>query len=255
MNSLILPLFVFIYGLLIGSFLNVCIYRIPLGKTVVKGRSYCPACTALIPWYCNIPVFSYLFLKGKCLYCKSKISPIYPVVELLNALSYLLVLYIYGFTLSGFFIMALFSILIIISFIDISLQIIPDGLVLLIGILGAGNAIYQILAFDAHWYNFVIGFFAASLLLLLLGLVYENGMGGGDIKLMAAAGLFIGWKLILLSLFVGALYGGVAALILILSKKGSLKSAVPFGPFLSLGIATCTLFGEQLLSLYLGLFM
>lgn len=253
--SVFILILIFIFGLLIGSFLNVCIYRIPLQKTIVKGRSYCPSCNALIPWYCNIPLFSYLFLRGRCKDCGEKISIIYPAVELLNAVLYLLVWQVYGLTLTAVFIAALFSILVVISFIDLDYQIIPDGLVVAILILGAANALYEIFALGAPWYTYVIGFFAASVPLLILGLIYTDGMGGGDIKLMAAAGLFMGWKLILLSLFIGALYGGLVSIFVILVKKGSMKTALPFGPMLSLGMVTCVLAGNQLLSWYLSLFL
>lgn len=255
MCATIIPVIVFILGILIGSFLNVCIYRIPFEKGVIKGRSYCTSCNALIPWYCNIPLLSYLFLKGKCKDCGEKISLVYPAVELFNALLYLVVWYIYSLTFQTLFIAILFSILIIISFIDLRHQIIPDGLVVLIFILGILNAVYMMLIHGEPWYTFVIGFFAASVPLLILGLIYPDGMGGGDIKLMAAAGLFAGWKLILLSLFVGALYGGIVSLFVIISKKGSMKTAIPFGPSLSLGIITCILFGERIISWYLTLFV
>lgn len=255
MLTTVISVIIFIYGLLIGSFLNVCIYRIPLDKTVVKGRSYCTSCDSLIPWYCNIPLLSYLLLKGRCKDCGEKISPVYPAVELLNALLYLTVWLIYGLSIQALFLAILFSILIIIAFIDLEHQIIPDGLVLILFILGVIHGIYQVLSFGVPWYTFVIGFFAASVPLLILGLIYPEGMGGGDIKLMAAAGLFIGWKLILLSLFIGALYGGIASIYVIKVRKGSMKTAIPFGPMLSLGIITCVLSGEKILSWYLSLFI
>ncbi len=250
-----IPVIIFIIGLVIGSFLNVCIYRIPLEKTIVKGRSYCTSCDSLIPWYCNIPLFSFLFLKGRCKDCGEKISLVYPAVELLNASLYLLVFKAFGLTITALFLAVLFSVLIVISFIDLKYQIIPDGLVLTILILGAANGLYQILAADVHWYIFLIGFFAASVPLLILGLIFPDGMGGGDIKLMAAAGLFIGWKLILLSLFLGALYGLFVSVFILLAKKGSLKSAVPFGPLLSLGMVTSALFGNEIIARYFSLFL
>ncbi|HHU16666.1 MAG TPA: prepilin peptidase [Clostridiales bacterium] len=255
MSSANIPVAVFILGLLTGSFLNVCIYRIPLGKNFVKGRSHCTSCNALIPWYCNIPLLSYIFLKGKCKYCEKKISFVYPTVELLNALLYLAALYVYGLTLQALFIAILFSVLIIIAFIDFKHLIIPDGLVVFILILSIVNAVYMVIAHGEPWYTFVIGFFAASVPLFVLGLIYPDGMGGGDIKLMAAVGLFMGWKLILLSLFIGAIYGGIVSLFIIIGKKGSMKTAIPFGPMLSLGIVTCTLFGEKIISWYLSLFI
>jgi leader peptidase (prepilin peptidase)/N-methyltransferase len=199
-------------------------------------------------------LFSYLFLRGRCKDCGEKISLIYPAVELLNAVLYLLVWQAYGLTVTSLFIAVLFSILIVFSFIDLKHQIIPDGLVLIILILGIANGFYQTLTSGTPWYNWMIGFFAASVPLLILGLIYTDGMGGGDIKLMAAAGLFMGWKLILLSLFIGALYGGLVSIFIILAKKGSMKSAVPFGPMLSLGMITCILAGNQLIDWYLSLF-
>ncbi|MGI6748524.1 MAG: prepilin peptidase [Anaerovoracaceae bacterium] len=255
MTSAIIPTTVFILGLLTGSFLNVCICRIPLGKNFVKGRSYCPSCDALIPWYCNIPLLSYIFLKGKCKHCGNKISLIYPVVELLNALLYLAALYLYGLTLQTLFVAILFSVLIIIAFIDLKHLIIPDGLVVFIIILSIINAVYMVIAQGEPWHTFVIGFFAASVPLFILGLVYPDGMGGGDIKLMAAAGLFMGWKLILLSLFIGAIYGGIVSIFIVIGKKESMKTAIPFGPMLSLGIVTCILLGEKIISWYLSLFI
>jgi leader peptidase (prepilin peptidase)/N-methyltransferase len=249
-----IPVIVFILGLLIGSFLNVCIYRIPLQKTVVRGRSYCTACNSLIPWYCNIPLLSYLFLKGRCKNCGESISVIYPVVELLNAVLYLLIWKTFGLGITALLLAVLFSVLIVISFIDLKHQIIPDGLVLVILIFGIVNGLYQTLAEGAPWYTWVIGFFAASVPLLTLGLIYSDGMGGGDIKLMAAAGLFLGWKLILLSLFLGALYGLFVSVYIILVKKGSRKSIMPFGPMLSLGMITAALAGNQIIAWYFSLF-
>lgn len=251
--TIAIPVLIFIFGLLVGSFLNVCIYRIPLNKTIVKGRSYCTSCNSLIPWFCNIPLFSYLFLRGRCRSCKEAISPIYPAVELLNAVLYLLIYSVFGLSVLFLFFAALFSILVIISFIDLKHQIIPDGLLAAMLIVGIGHGIYQTVSFGTPWYLWVIGFFAASLPLFILGLIFPEGMGGGDIKLMAAAGLFIGWKLILLSLFLGALYGGIVSIFVILVKKGTRKTALPFGPMLSLGIITSVLYGSQLLSLYLSI--
>lgn len=255
MYPAIVSFFVFIYGLLIGSFLNVCIYRIPLKITIVKGRSHCPHCGALIPWYLNIPLFSFLFLKGRCRSCKAPISLRYPAVEFLSGILFLLVWFTYGLNWESLFVIILFSILVIISFIDIDLQIIPDRFIVILFALAAIHAIYQCLFFSVRWYSWIIGFFAASAFLLILGLIIPDSIGGGDIKLMAAAGLFIGPKLILLALFISALYALIPALFLMIQKKGSLKTALPFGPFLSLGIITSVLFGEKLLMWYLSLFI
>jgi len=247
----IISVFVFLYGLIIGSFLNVCIYRIPIGKTIVKGRSYCPNCNALIPWYLNIPLLSFLLLKGRCKFCNARISKRYLLVESLTGILYLAVWFTFGFTYESIFIAVLLSILIIISFIDYDTQTIPDGLVLLILALGIIHGGYQSICLGTPWYIWAIGFFAASLPLFILSLIIANSMGGGDIKLMAAAGLFIGWKLILLSLFIGSIYGAIYSAFILIGRKGNMKTAIPFGPYLSMGITTAVLFGEKLISWYL----
>jgi leader peptidase (prepilin peptidase) / N-methyltransferase len=254
MQDTVVAILIFVYGLLAGSFLNVCIYRIPLERTVVQGRSHCPACGALIPWYLNIPVLSYIFLRGRCKECDAPISPIYPAVEMLNAILWVACYSIYGPTVFAVLLGALCSVFIVLAFIDFKFQIIPDRLIVIIFLLGAVNGVYQTVALGAPWQLWVVGFFAASLPLLLMGLVYEDGIGGGDIKLMAAAGLFAGWKLILLALFLGALYGLFYALGLYLAGKAVRRTPIPFGPFLCLGIVTSILTGDAMISWYLSLF-
>jgi leader peptidase (prepilin peptidase)/N-methyltransferase len=246
--------FIFIFGLLIGSFLNVCIYRIPRKQTVVRGRSYCPHCNALIPWYCNIPLLSFIFLGGKCKSCKQPISWRYPAIELLTGVLFVLTIKQFGITIEGLLALALIGTLVIISLIDWDTQIIPNGFVVAILLLGAMHALYQIFVLSSPWYIWPIGFFAASGILFLLGLLISDSIGGGDIKLMAASGLFLGPIPILLALFLGAVYAGFFAVYVLIAKKGTLKTAVPFGPFLSLGIFTALLYGEIILSWYLGLF-
>lgn len=242
---------IILLGLIIGSFLNVCIYRIPLSRTVVKGRSYCPSCGNLISWYWNIPVLSYLILKGRCKYCGEQISPVYPLVEILNALLTYAAFLLYGFSIMTIFAAVFFSALLVISFIDLKHQIIPDGLVVFLLLLGATHAGYQIFFLNEPWFTFAIGIAAASLPLFLLGLVFPDGLGGGDVKLMAAAGLFLGWKLILLALFLG----NFAALFYVLARfllgKFNRRTPIPFGPFLSLGMIGAMLFGDQLIDVYL----
>lgn len=251
----IIGIIIFVLGLLIGSFLNVCIYRIPIGKTIVKGRSYCPNCNALIPWYLNIPLISFICLKGRCKNCSEPISFRYPAVELLTGLVFLLAWFTYGYSLETVFAISLFTILIVISFIDFDHQIIPDSLVIILFIIGVFHLIYHCAVLNENCLEFIIGFFAVSGLLFILGLLIPNSIGGGDIKLMAAAGLFIGAKLILLSLFIAALYASVIAIFIIVFKKGSLKTAIPFGPFLSLGIMTSAIYGESLITWYLSHFI
>lgn len=245
--------FIFLVGLTAGSFLNVCIYRIPLEKTIVKGRSYCPSCGKLIPWYLNIPVLSFIVLRGRCRYCMEQISPVYPAVELLNASLTLISFIIYGFSLTALFLSALCSLLIVISFIDLRHQIIPDGLAAAVAVLGALHAVYRIVLMCEPWQLYLFGIFAASLPLLVLGLIYSDGIGGGDVKFMAAAGLFSGWKLILLSLFLGSLVALFYVIVLLFQKKALRGTRIPFAPFLSAGIILSLLFGNRLIELYLRL--
>ncbi|MCM1565442.1 MAG: prepilin peptidase [Dehalobacter sp.] len=244
-GNIIISFIVLLYGLVIGSFLNVCIYRIPIGKSVVSGRSYCPHCDTLIPWYLNIPVFSYFFLQGRCKNCRGPISPVYPAVELLNGVLYLIVWFTNGLSLESVFLAMLLSVLIVVSFIDWQKRVIPNKLVVFLLGLSVLHGVYQSVYFGAAWYTWAIGFFAASVPLFLLSLFFPDGLGGGDIKLMAAAGLFMGPS-VLLALFLGSLYAGLTALLLITVKKRSPKSEIPFGPFLSLGIFTAMIFGEQI---------
>lgn len=247
-------LVIFVLGLLIGSFLNVCIYRIPLEKTIVKGRSYCPECNALIPWYLNIPIISYVALKGRCRDCNAPISPVYPIVELANGLLFLAAYGAFGLSITGLLAAAVFSALLVLSVIDYRIQIIPDGLVIFLAVVGLANALFQILYWGAPWHLYVIGIFAASVPLLVMGLLYQDGVGGGDIKLMAAIGLFVGWKLALLSLFLGAVYGLLyTVVLLLLRQKVGRKTAIPFGPFLALGILTSILAGDRMIDWYLNL--
>ena len=248
MSAVIITTFIFIYGLLVGSFLNVCIYRIPLNKTVVHGRSFCPNCHSLIPWYLNIPLFSYLFLKGRCKSCQMPISPIYPAVELLNAVLWLMAYHVYGFSAQGITIAILFSVMIIIASIDFKYQIIPDSLVTIIVFIGVFCDVFVTVVYGQPWYMGVLGLFAASIPLYLLSLIFKNGIGADEIKLLAAAGLIAGWQLILLALFLGAIYTGIFALFMIRAKKVSLKTALPFGSFLTAGIVTALLVGQNLIA-------
>ncbi len=244
---LVLTAFVFALGLIIGSFLNVCIYRIPEDISIAKGFSFCPNCKNRIQPYDLIPVVSYLFLKGSCRYCKKHISAKYPLIEFFTGLMFILVFYQFGLTPYAALVALLVSVLIVITFIDLKHQIIPNGLVLIILISGIPAAFLSGLSPWEH----VIGFFAVSVLLLLVAFLSKGGMGGGDIKLMAAAGLFLGWKLILLSLMIASIIGSIISIGLLVLKKADRKSMVPFGPFLSIGIVISALYGNAIIMWYL----
>jgi len=241
---------VFILGLLIGSFLNVCIYRIPIGKTIVRGRSYCPSCGSLIPWYLNIPVFSWLALRGRCRRCKSRISLVYPAVELLNAVCYILILRVYGLSLGAVFFACLFSIFIIIALIDLRYQIIPASLLISVLILGIAYALLQTIYSSHPWYFGLIGLAAGYASMQAAAIVFRYNIIDGDIHLMAAAGLFAGWKLILLALLAASLSAGVCAAIRLAFKKTEPDTKIPFTPFLVFGIAVSLLFGSDIAALF-----
>lgn len=252
---------IFVLGLIIGSFLNVCIFRLPKQVSIAASRSACPACgTPLKPWDL-IPMLSYVFLGGKCRYCKAKISVQYPLVETLTGALYLLLYLRFGLVWPLPVYLALVSLLIVISAIDISHMEIPDGLIVAGLIVGGVQLIASI--FTPHfgaWHSYVIGFFAGGLPLLLIALVCtyalkKDAMGGGDIKLMAFCGLIISWKLVITAYLISVVAGAVFGLVLMALNKRKSSDAIPFGPFLSLGVILSVFFGDALIGWYLGLLL
>lgn len=244
--EILVMLFFAILGLLIGSFLNVCIYRIPREEEIVYTPSHCMHCNTRIKWYDLIPVFSFLVLKGRCRSCGKTLSLQYPLIELVNGLVYGGIFWLYGMQIETLLFSALFSILLVISLIDLRHYIIPNGLVVAIIALGL---IHLILNYE-RWLDYVIGFFAVSVVLLLMAIITRGSMGGGDIKLMAAAGLLLGWELILLALMIGSIIGSVVGLTLMAMKIITRKQMIPFGPFLSAGIFIAALFGHDIFIWY-----
>lgn len=241
-----------IFGLLIGSFLNVCIYRIPGGQSIVFPPSRCFNCGERLKWYHMVPVLSYLFLGGKCSYCKEKIPPVYAVVELTTAVLFTAILYKFGIGLYFFKYIILTAILIIVTFIDMETQIIPDSLI----ITGLVTGIVFALIDKSYPFEFyILGLFAGGGILLAIVLLSRGGMGGGDVKLAAVTGIFLGWQNVLIALFLSFVSGGITGSALLLAGKKGRKDAVPFGPFLSLGAIAAVLFGRTLASLYMNLFI
>lgn len=235
---------IFLFGLVFGSFANVCIFRLPKGKSIVKPSSYCPSCGKSILWYDNIPLISYIILKGKCRFCKTPISPRYFIVEFITGLLFFLIYKKFGIS-PPFFIFLIFALsLIIIGFIDIDTYLIPDVIVLPLIPLGLIFStifpqIHNMERFKSFLYSFT-GILVGGGILLLLGIVgkimfKKEAMGGGDVKLLAMIGSFLGWKNVLLSLFFASLVGTLISLILILFKKRSIEDYVPFGPYLGIG--------------------
>jgi len=245
-------LFSLLFGLTLGSFLNVCIHRIPLKKSIVHPPSSCPKCGQKIRFYDNIPVISYLFLLGRCRNCKTPISPRYPVVEIITGLLSAALFLKYGLDYRYFIFLAFSAALVIISFIDLQHKIIPD-IISLPGII-IGLA-FSMIFHHISWLESVIGVLAGGGSLFLVAVVFEKltgreGMGGGDVKLLAMIGAWMGWKalplIILISSLTGTIIGGGS---LLLASRG-LQTKIPFGPFLVLGTLIYLFFGNELLSWY-----
>jgi leader peptidase (prepilin peptidase)/N-methyltransferase len=244
-------------GLILGSFLNVCIWRVPRGQSVVMPSSRCPSCGTPLRALDNIPVLSYLFLGGRCRYCKAGISPRYPLVEVLNAALYVMVLQRFGVGWHLPFYLAFVSCLVVITFIDLDFQIIPDRITLTgipVGLL-AGSLILPdpFLRMAPLGYKAsVVGALGGFGLFYAVALLSRGGMGGGDIKMMAMIGALMGWKAVLLTTFLGSLAGSVVGVSLIVFKGKGRKTKIPFGPFLALGALLTLFWGQEILRLYLN---
>lgn len=255
--SLYYYLVAFVFGAVVGSFLNVCIYRIPRGLSIVRPGSRCPYCETPIRAWDNIPIVSYILLKGRCRHCRAKISPRYPIVEALNGILYVMVLWRWGPGLPAFLFMAISSAAIVITFIDLDFQIIPDVITIpgtLIGLLAGSMILPDVFGpwSPLGFKNSLIGALTGFGLFYIIAVLSRGGMGGGDIKMMAMVGATTGWKGVLATTFVGSLLGALVGLSLMALKGYGRKAKIPFGPFLALGWLISIFFGERLLRLYLG---
>lgn len=245
--TVFLYIIVFLYGITIGSFLNVLIYRLPKKENIVTTRSHCMSCGNQLKWYDLVPLFSYLVLRGKCRKCKAKISVQYPLIEGLNGMLYILVFAVYGIGVETLLYCLLSSALLALSVIDLRTYEIPVGFQYFILVLG----IVRVATDYKNWLLYVIGFFAVSVFLYLIVLISKGAaMGGGDVKLMAVCGLLIGWKLILLSLAVGCILGSVIHLLRM--KFSGQDHVLAMGPYLSLGVMISILWGNRFLTWYLS---
>ncbi|NLC77001.1 MAG: prepilin peptidase [Clostridia bacterium] len=241
---------IFLFGLLIGSFLNVCIVRIPNQETIIYGSSRCPHCYTRLRTPDLIPVLSFLFLKGRCRYCHAPVSWRYPLVEFLTGLLYYLTYEVTGFQPLLVKYLILFSLLVIIAFIDIDRQIIPNQLVLTVLVWAIG---WQIFWPELSWRESLLGSLLGGGILLAVALISQGGMGGGDIKLMFAAGLVLGSAATLLALFLAFVSGALGGGILLATGRKQRKEPIPFGPFLAFGIWVALLWGDSLIEFYLNL--
>ncbi len=243
--AILLYIIVFLYGIVIGSFLNVCIYRLPQKENIVKIRSHCMSCGYQLKWYDLVPLFSYLFLGGKCRQCKQKISLQYPAVELLNGVLYCMVFAEYGFSIESLLYALLVSALITLSVIDFRTYEIPVGINLFILALG----LIRVITDDSNWLSYAVGFLLVSgFLYIVYWITRGRGIGGGDIKLMAVCGLLLGWKLILLSFVLGCIIGSVIHLIRM--KVSGQGHVLAFGPYLSMGVMLSVFAGNQMIAWY-----
>jgi len=255
MIPLIEAIIAFLFGICIGSFLNACIYRLPRGKSLVNPRrSFCPDCGSPIKAYDNIPLLSYLLLSGKCRDCHTSISLRYPTVELASGLFAACCVLKFGIGIESLIYYAFISALITITYIDIDFQIIPD-IISLPGIplfFLASFLVPQVTPLDA-FLGLLLG--GGTLYLIAWGyhlLAKKEGMGGGDIKLLAMIGSLIGWKGVLFTIFFSSAVGTLSGVILMMQQKKGMKLAIPYGPFLSLGAIAYIFFGAAIIGWYLN---
>lgn len=247
--------FTFLFGAAIGSFLNVCIYRIPIHESIVFPASHCRVCSTPLAWYENLPLLSYLLQRGRCRSCGAQFSSRYFLVELFTALLAVALVFRFGLTVTtlGYFVFS--AALIVITFIDLDLQLIPDVISLPGVVVGV---LFSLVSPALTLWSSLIGVAAGAGVLLAVALGYRaltgrEGMGGGDVKLLAMIGAFLGWRAVPFTLFAASCVGSVVGVLAMVRRNADSKLALPFGPFLSLGALCYLFFGEQLIAWYLGL--
>jgi leader peptidase (prepilin peptidase)/N-methyltransferase len=249
------PALIGVVGALIGSFLNVCIHRLPRGESIVRPRSRCPGCLSPVGALDNVPVLSFLWLGGRCRRCRAAISYRYPAVEILNGLGYILIWHRFGATPAAAVYAAFFSALLVVTFIDWDHQIIPNRITLpgiVIGLISAATVL------AGSFIDAVMGAVLGGGLLYAVAVISEwflkkEGMGLGDVKLLAMIGAFLGWRAVLVTIFIGALAGSLIGLTLMALKVRRREEPIPFGPFLALGAVAALFAGPELIAWYLRL--
>lgn len=249
---------VFIFGLTIGSFLNCVIHRLEKNQSFLKGRSYCPGCKTNLKWQDLMPVFSFIFLKGKCRYCKEKISWQYPLVEILTGLLFLLIFnkfFVFNFLILSYY-WIIVSLLIIVFVYDLKHYIIPNRTIYPLIVITLIYQLFNNLNDINIFFNYILtGFIAALPFFLIVWISRETWMGGGDVKLAFFMGLLLGFPNILVALFISFILGGIIGIGLIVLKKKGLKSEVPFGPFLVTGTFIALFYGQEIINWYLGVLL
>ncbi|HLR52543.1 MAG TPA: prepilin peptidase [Candidatus Avamphibacillus sp.] len=241
----------FIFGSILGSFFNVVGLRVPKNIPFSNDRSYCPTCKNQLQWYELIPIASYLFQHGQCRNCQTRISPIYPVIELSTGLLFALAYWKTGFTFELVVALMLISLLMIIFVTDITYMLIPNKILLFFLPL---FAFMRIISPLDPWYDALIGAGLGFVLLASIIILSKGGMGGGDMKLFAVLGIVLGWKGTLLTLFLASFLGAIFGLFLITINKVNRKQLIPFGPYIVIAALISYFYGDQVISMYLSLF-
>lgn len=240
-------LFIFLLGTIIGSFINVCIYRLPRGESVIYPPSHCPLCGYRLRPLDLIPLLSFFALRGKCRECGANISVVYPLVELLTGLMFVFAFVKFGLTLDSLTAIILISCLMISTFTDLEHQMIPDKVIFPTIVAGL---MLNILFRRENLISFILGSVLGGGIILLIVILSRGGMGGGDIKLFAAVGMFLGVRLTILAMLLSFIFGSLVGLILIMLKLKNMRDAIPFGPFIALASIVSLLSGDKLISWY-----
>ena len=257
MEERLLYALVFVFGAIIGSFLNVCIVRIPKNQSIVFSGSKCVSCGKGLSAIDLVPLLSFLWLRGKCRRCGALVSWRYFIVELLTGLIFVMLFTRFGFEWRTIIYFILSGILIVASFIDYEHRIIPNGLIIAgFAVVLPANVFGMNISFVDGVYGFIAGAGILGVIALIsLLLLKKEGMGGGDIKLMAMAGLFIGWEITLLSLMLAIYAAAIVILLLIVFKVLKRGDHIPFGPFLSFGVTISLLFSNEIIYWYYRIFL
>lgn len=238
---------IFIVGVLFGSFFNVVGLRVPLHESILYPPSHCPGCHKKLEPVDLIPIGSFLLRRGKCGYCQKKISPIYPLIELLTGVLFLLAFQKYGWSWQLVYVIFFISLFMIVTVSDIFYQIIPDKVVFPFFFL---FLIFLFFMPTAHLWKHLVGMVLGFVIFYFIAVVSRGGMGGGDIKLFTVAGLVLGYPLLFLSILIATVTGSIYGSFLILFKGGGRKSKIPFGPFIAAGCLVAILWGESILDWY-----
>ena len=246
---------ILLFGACVGSFLNVCIYRLPRGESLVWPGSRCTSCGRALSWFENIPILSWAILGGRCRTCRAPVSAMYPIVEAITALAFLGGYLLYGLTPLALVRVAFACMLIVLFVTDLQHKILPNAITLPGIALGFACSLFL----PPGWRDSLIGIVVGGGVLLAIAEGYyrvrkEEGLGMGDVKLLAMIGAFLGWKLVLLTLVLASVSGSLIGVALIASQRGDMKYALPFGTFLAIGAAVSAAWGTPIVDWYFGFY-